>query len=187
MPGNKKPTNPFLLLIAILLCLGSAAVFTQSSGHSSLIQGETVELAASGDIHDQDPAPENNAAVAEQEDSSQDTDTVSETTVTPAATVTSTPSPVPTVWEASPEAASGVWTSNGSYWMFIVNGVPYTGWLNDTDGKRYFFNSEGLMHTGWLDYEGKKYYMDLDGIMQTGIITVVGKSYELLPDGSLKN
>ena len=57
MPGNKKPTNPFLLLIAILLCLGSAAVFTQSSGHSSLIQGETVELAASGDIQDQDPAP----------------------------------------------------------------------------------------------------------------------------------
>ena len=48
----------------------------------------------------------------------------------------------------------------------MVDGVPYTGWLIDTDGKHYFF--------------------DKDGIMQTGTITVDDQNYELQADGSLK-
>ena len=68
----------------------------------------------------------------------------------------------------------------------MVDGQAYTGWLTDTDGKRYFFDSSGIMKTGWVDDGGKRYFMDLDGIMQTGFITTEGKSYELLSDGSLK-
>lgn len=71
--------------------------------------------------------------------------------------------------------------------MFMVNGAPYTGWLTDTDGKRYFFDSNGIMQTGWVEDNGKRYFMDLDGIMQTGFVTTGGKSYELLADGSLKD
>ena len=69
----------------------------------------------------------------------------------------------------------------------MVNGAPYKGWLTDTDGKRYFFNQDGIMQTGWVDDGGKRYFMDLDGIMQTGFITTGGKSYELQADGSLKD
>lgn len=180
MPGHKKRTNLLLLLIAVLLCAGSAAVFSQSSADPTLIQNGTVELFVSKgiDASDSDDASAENGQNASPEETNEaDADSA----VTP--TVTSTPVPTQT---ASPEAASGVWTSSGSNWMFMVNGTPYTGWLTDTDGKRYFFNQDGLMHTGWLDYDGKRYFLDLDGIMQTGIITVDGKSYELLEDGSLK-
>lgn len=174
MPGHKKRTNLLLLLIAILLCAGSAAVFTQSSATPTLIQNGIIKLFVAKGTDDSEA------------DGTLSQDSKPGTTGTPAVSPTATPAPTPTVFQVSPEAASGVWMSSGSSWMFLVNGNPYTGWLTDTDGKRYFFNSEGIMHTGWLDYEGKRYYLNLDGIMQTGAITVDGKSYELLEDGSLK-
>lgn len=70
--------------------------------------------------------------------------------------------------------------------MFLVDGNAYTGWLTDTDGKRYYFDENGIMQTGWVDVDGKRYYMDLDGIMQTGDITIGKKSYHLNDDGSLE-
>lgn len=187
MPGDKKPTNLFLLLIAVLLCIGSAGVFTRSSGIPSRIQNGTTELSASAGVNEPATGTDSISGDADQEDSSEDTETVSDEAVTPTAAPSATPSPAPAVRDVSPEAESGIWTSSGNKWMFMVNGTPYTGWLNDLDGKCYYFNSDGIMQTGWVDYEGKRYYFDLDGIMQTGFITVEGKSYELLSDGSLKN
>lgn len=89
-------------------------------------------------------------------------------------------------FKVSPEASEGTWTSSGSNWMFLVDGNAYTGWLTDTDGKRYYFDENGIMQTGWVDVDGKRYYMDLDGIMQTGDITIGKKSYHLNDDGSLE-
>ena len=88
--------------------------------------------------------------------------------------------------KVSPEAKKGVWTASGSDWSFLVDGTAYTGWLTDTDGKRYYFDKAGIMQTGWVDVGNKRYYMDLDGIMQTGDITVDGKTYHLNADGSLQ-
>ena len=68
----------------------------------------------------------------------------------------------------------------------MVDGTAYTGWLTDTDGKRYYFDKKGIMQRGWLKLKGKKYYLDEDGIMQTGTVTVDGKKYKLASDGSLK-
>lgn len=179
MPGHNRRTNLLLLLIAVLLCAGSALIFSQSSAEPTLIKDGTIELFVSKGIDD-------SASTSDDEENGwNSSQNGGDETPAPAVSPTATPTPVPSA-TASPEAASGVWTSSGSSWMFLVNGNPYTGWLTDTDGKRYFFNQDGIMHTGWLDYEGKRYYMDLDGIMQTGIITVEGKSYELLDDGSLK-
>ena len=79
-----------------------------------------------------------------------------EITKPPAAQVS--PTAVPVVFEVSPEAGTGIWTSSGSNWMFLVNGTPHTGWLTDTDGKRYFFNKDGIMQTGWVDDGGKRYF-----------------------------
>lgn len=179
MPGHKKRTNLLLLLIAVLLCSGSALLFSQSSAEPSMIKDGTIELFVPKGIDDSNSTSdtEKQGQVSSQNENSQKE--------VPSVSPTATPTPAPTA-TASPEAASGIWASSGSNWMFLVNGTPYTGWLTDTDGKRYFFNQDGIMHTGWLDYEGKRYYMDLDGIMQTGIVTVDGKSYELLEDGSLK-
>lgn len=172
MPGRKKRTNFFLLLIAVVLCFGCGYLFQQSTEKPGRIQEGKLELFAAKDTDDSE---KENAAVNKEEP---------EAAATPMPQASPTATPV--VFEASPEAGTGVWTSSGSNWMFLVNGAPYTGWLTDTDGKRYFFNTDGIMQTGWVDDGGKRYFMDLDGIMQTGYITTEGKSYELLEDGSLK-
>ena len=172
MPGRNRRTNLLLLLVMILICISCAFLFRQSTAYPSKVEGGTVRLFVSQDTEK-----------AETDDSSSKTDVPeSEEKVSPAAVPTVTPVP----FEVSPEAEKGVWTSSGSNWMFMVDGQAHTGWLTDTDGKRYFFDDSGIMKTGWVDDGGKRYFMDLDAIMQTGFITTEGKSYELLADGSLK-
>lgn len=172
MPGGNKGTNIFLLLISVLICFGCGYLFRQSTADSSKLREGTIELFA---------VSEDSKTVPEEEQSDKKEPAV-QATPSPEAEPTATP----VLFQVSPEAASGTWTSSGSSWMFMVNGAPYTGWLTDTDGKRYFFNKDGIMQTGWVDDGGKRYFMDLDGIMQTGFITTDGKSYQLLEDGSLK-
>lgn len=171
MPGRKKHTNPFLLFIVIAICLILGGTLRQSTADFSVLQDSGTRTAASASaIRGQtETAPEEKAG---------------------SPTGTAVPSPTKSASDskiqASAEAASGTWTSSGSNWLFMVDGKAYTGWLTDTDGKKYYFNKDGIMQTGWINSGGKRYYMDQDGIMQTGIITVGGKSYELLEDGSLK-
>lgn len=171
MPSRKKHTNPFLLLIAIAICLVLGVTLRQSNADFSVLSEKPSQSVAS--------------ASDSQEQNEPDSDQKS---VSPSETATPSPTEKPSSSErkVSDEAASGVWTSSGSDWLFIVDGKAYTGWLTDTDGKTYYFNKDGIMQTGWVDADGKRYYMDLDGIMQTGVVTVDGKSYELLDDGSLK-
>lgn len=171
MPSRKKHTNPFLLLIAIAICLVLGVTLRQSNADFSVLSEKSSQSVAS--------------ASDSQEQNEPDSDQKS---VSPSETATPSPTEKPSSSErkVSDEAASGVWTSSGSDWLFMVDGKAYTGWLTDTDGKTYYFNKDGIMQTGWVDADGKRYYMDLDGIMQTGVVTVDGKSYELLDDGSLK-
>ena len=171
MPSRKKHTNPFLLLIAIAICLVLGVTLRQSNADFSVLSEKPSQSVAS--VSDS------------QEQNEPDSDQKS---VSPSETATPSPTEKPSSSERkiSDEAASGVWTSSGSDWLFMVDGKAYTGWLTDTDGKTYYFNKDGIMQTGWVDADGKRYYMDLDGIMQTGVVTVDGKSYELLDDGSLK-
>ncbi len=49
-----------------------------------------------------------------------------------------------------------------------------------------FFNSDGIMQTGLVDYENKRYYFDADGMLQTGDVVINGKTYHFLEDGSLE-
>lgn len=169
MPSRKKHTNPFLLLIAIALCLTLGVTLRQSTVDFSILKEKSARATASSDNREQ------TRATSEQKK---------------AASLSASPVPAKKSSDSgrkvSDEAASGVWTSSGSNWIFMVDGKALTGWLTDTDGKTYYFNQDGIMQTGWVDADGKRYYMDQDGIMQTGIITVDGKSYELLTDGSLK-
>ena len=86
-------------------------------------------------------------------------------------------------YDVSPEAQKGYWASWGTGWTFMVDGAAYHGWLNDTDGKRYYLNDEGVMATGWLKEDGATYYLDEDGIMQTGLVTIDGRDYNFDPTG----
>lgn len=184
MSGRKPRTSRALLLLSVLLCLFIGGTVTQSSG----------SLTTDGSIADTD------MLVAEKKDHPADAKIE---TATPKAAVTAAPTPEETVaptetpaktdassagtdYLVSPEASQGVWRPDGSSWRFLVNGTPYTGWLNDTDGKRYFFNSDGIMQTGLVDYENKRYYFDADGILQTGDVVINGKTYHFLEDGSLE-
>ena len=170
MPSRKKHTNPFLLLIAIAICLVLGVTLRQSTVDFSVLEEKST---ASASDHDK---------------KEQTTPDSAQNTVSPSETSTPVPTEAPSASDikVSDEAASGVWTSSGSSWLFMVDGKPYTGWLTDTDGKKYYFNKDGIMQTGWVNSGGRRYYMDLDGIMQTGTITVDGKTYELQTDGSLK-
>lgn len=174
MPGGNKRINIFLLLLTVLLCFGCGYLFRQTTAVPSKLEDETIELFTADDTGEL--LSHKNEAPEEEKSSVQ-------VSPSPSAEPTATPALI----KVSPEASSGVWTSIGSSWMFMVNGAPYTGWLTDTDGKRYFFDSNGIMQTGWVEDNGKRYFMDLDGIMQTGFVTTGGKSYELLADGSLKD
>ena len=161
MPSRKKHTNPFLLLIAIALCLVLGVTLRQSTADFSILEETSSSMTASSDNQKQDK-----------------TDSDQKENSAPSATASPTPAKKPSDSKrnVSDEAASGVWTSSGSNWLFMVDGKAHTGWLTDTDGKTYYFNQDGIMQTGWVNADGKRYYMDLDGIMQTGIITVDGKS-----------
>lgn len=179
MSDNKRQLNPLLLLIAILLCLSAGFLFHRTtfdpeykipSRHTSVIK-----KAQSTPTPVITQKPKATAGIS----------------AAPSATAKPSVAPTTSATQAaqetpSPQASSGVWTSSGSNWMFMVDGSPYTGWLIDTDGKHYFFDKDGIMQTGWVDDNSKRYYMDMDGIMQTGTITVDGKTYELQSDGSLK-
>ena len=128
MPGDKKRTNPVLFMILILLCVFFGIILTGSSAkRSSGVTGTEPDMFVAADKED---------AISHADDSlvdgdSQDTENVSEPTVTPEPIE----KPVeeeepqkeePQKEEASPEASKGVWTSSGSNWMFLVDGAPYT-------------------------------------------------------------
>lgn len=86
---------------------------------------------------------------------------------------------------------SGVMYSDGLYaignavYAFKPSGAMVTGWYKDTyvdeDGISqtvwYFFDTNGAMHKGWLDWNGEIYYLDpSSGIMYAdGIYTVEGR------------
>ena len=91
----------------------------------------------------------------------------------------------PSPYAPSEEAGKGSWVSYGSGWMYLIDGVPFTGWLTDTDGKRYYLDVDGYLYSGWLTLDGKSYYLDDDGIMQTGEVVIGKETYTFLPDGTL--
>ena len=178
MPGRKDKTSRLLLLLSILLCISLGYLLTHSSGSPSPLGGKNKSDII---LAQKDPSKTetNTSASPSSEKDSGDTQP------TPSPTATLTPSPTP-VQEVSAEAEKGIWVSSGGIWQFLVDGTPYVGWLYDTDGHHYYFNSDGIMQTGWLEDNGKRYYLDEDGIMQTGVITIDGKEYEFLDDGSQK-
>lgn len=51
----------------------------------------------------------------------------------------------------------------------------------DILGKTYYFDSKGVMQTGWVKHSINWYYFDSKGVMQTGWLKLGGKWYYLEP------
>ena len=80
------------------------------------------------------------------------------------------------------ESKRGWKTVNGKKYYYNENGVAVTGWQT-IDGKKYFFMPEGYMMTGWISFGSTKYYLGTDGVMRTGWQTINGKKYFFMPEG----
>lgn len=86
---------------------------------------------------------------------------------------------------------SGKWTKAGNkWWLSYSNPIQSLGyqmfafnqWVINS-GKRYHFDSEGFMQTGWQKLDGQWYYFgsSSDGAMKTGWQKVGGKWYYMDP------
>lgn len=61
----------------------------------------------------------------------------------------------------------GKWNKDMRGWRYLYQDEYLTSWALIND-KWYFFNTDGYMQTGWLEYKGQWYYMDPEnGVMQT--------------------
>ena len=199
MPGGEHKTSRMLLLLCMLMSVGCAGLLTESSSapyvsdsekSADVIVAESISPLdmLSGLFESPQPQEETVAetepdpVVTQTADEEDDPELIRGGSVYLAEALPAVTSP----YETSPEADQGVWTWDGTGWMFMVDGVPYTGWLNDVDGKRYHLNSDGYMETGWVKDDGERYYLDDDGIMMTGEVTIGKKTYIFADTGILQ-
>ena len=82
------------------------------------------------------------------------------------------------------ESKRGWKTVNGKKYYYNKNGVAVTGWQT-IDGKKYFFMPEGYMMTGWISFGSTKYYLMPDGHMLTGWCSFGSTKYYLASDGKM--
>ena len=63
--------------------------------------------------------------------------------------------------------------STGRWWYRNSDGsYPKGGWWQDpANGIWYFFDEQGYMQTGWIDWNGKSYYCSENGDMLTNCMT----------------
>ncbi len=84
------------------------------------------------------------------------------------------------------------WVKDDKGWRYSrADGLyPANEWFRDpADGCWYFFDADGYMMTGWIDWDGQRYYCDgggtPSGAMVTGSRTIDGISYEFDESGAL--
>lgn len=80
---------------------------------------------------------------------------------------------------------TGWFKSEGKWYYFSSDGVMQKGWKK-LSGKWYYFASDGVMQTGWEKISGKWYYLAGSGVMQTGWQKLSGKWYYFNTNGDMK-
>ena len=88
------------------------------------------------------------------------------------------PNPVP-----NPNAKQG-WVTEGTNRYYYVDGIKVTGWQG-INGAFYYFNNDGVMHTGWIQDGANKKYLNTNGILVAGWQKIAGKWYYFNPDGAM--
>ena len=72
------------------------------------------------------------------------------------------------------EGTARGWVQNDAgQWQYInVNGKAVTGWLNTTEGNKFWFDDKGVMASGkWVQISGKWYYFYSDGKLAVNTTT----------------
>ncbi|MDD6328804.1 MAG: hypothetical protein PUA62_10220 [Lachnospiraceae bacterium] len=77
------------------------------------------------------------------------------------------------------------WQMVGDEWMFVEDGLPKSGWVDD-NGTWYYMDETGIMQTGWAKDDDTWYYMDESGAMQTGWILDGSDWYYLTGSGAMQ-
>lgn len=85
----------------------------------------------------------------------------------------------------SGKAVTGLQEIDGETYYFNSKGIMKTGWLSTKSGKKCYFNSDGTMRTGWLRTRNAKYYFSKKGIMCTGSVKIGGSYYFFGEDGKM--
>ncbi|PEE02623.1 S-layer protein, partial [Bacillus pseudomycoides] len=67
------------------------------------------------------------------------------------------------------------WVQEEGKWTYYRKDGQRVTDLQTIDGKRYYFDSNGIMQIGWLNKNGSKYYFNSSGVMQTGVQYIDGK------------
>ena len=81
--------------------------------------------------------------------------------------------------------AKWVLDANGKWFFYDENGALFKGWLN-WKGQKYLLKADGEMQVGWLSVDGAMYYFRPgNGDMFVGVQTIEGKSYTFGADGKL--
>lgn len=86
--------------------------------------------------------------------------------------------------DSSDNYVTGWQTIGGKKYYFNSKGILRTGWLEASNGRKFYITREQGCVKGWKVISGKKYYFSKDGSMKTGWLkTKGGKSYYLDKDG----
>ena len=77
------------------------------------------------------------------------------------------------------------------HWPLVVSecdgSYPKGGWWQDpANGTWYFFDEQGYMQTGWIDWNGNRYYCTAGGAMAVGEYTIDGAQYRFDATGALQ-
>lgn len=85
-----------------------------------------------------------------------------------------------------PIGASAAWINNWNGSWSYSEGYDYAKGWRLISGTWYFFDSSGIMRTGWINSGSEWYYADLSGAMQTGVVQIEGKIYLFSKDGAMQ-
>lgn len=82
------------------------------------------------------------------------------------------------------EKLTGYWTESNGIWSYVNPGDHVAvGQWQKIDGQWYFFDTWGVMQTGWIDWNKSRYYCGEDGRMLTDTVTPDG--YRVGADGAV--
>lgn len=76
---------------------------------------------------------------------------------------------------------------HGRYYYYFNprTGYRFQGGMKKIGGRTYYFKSNGRAHTGWLTLKGKKYFFNSRGIMYANTTVMVqGKKYKFASNGA---
>lgn len=89
-------------------------------------------------------------------------------------------------WIENETKATGWKNIDNSWYYFNTNGLMNTGWLKDNDEKWYYLASSGAMQIGWFkDNDNKWYHLSRSGAMDISWLKDKGNIYYLNSSGEM--